>query len=469
MASNTESLQEFIDRTPNLVEYLYNEVKPLHSSRATGAKGASVPPAFSNWRDEQTAAAETAVLLHQSHNMPELYVEGPGAFDLLKSIAINTFENFSLDRAKQLIACTPGGHLIGDCILYRNGEDSFELVSGAPVQNWVEYQAKQGGYDVELTRDESSNLNPAGTRLKYRFELAGPKAKEIFDRVVEGTTPDIPFFRTKTVRIAGHDVLALRHGMTGSFSVEISGPFAEEQAVRSFILDAGKDLGLKPFGMTAYYTNYQSGWMAYPLPGIFTDPELSEYRKYLPATTYEANFELGGSFLTPEISDYYATPFDHGYGNLIKFDHEFHGREALQRVPEEAKRAKVTLVWNRNDVQRVMMSQFGSGPRYKSIDLPLVSYAWSQFDEVRSLKGDLIGLSRHAAYQNPLGDIISLAVIDRGRATIGSEVAITWGEPDGGSRKSQVERHEQTTIRAQIAPAPYDREAQRIVRRSRDA
>ncbi|MGY4098830.1 hypothetical protein ACW2Q0_04575 [Nocardia sp. R16R-3T] len=468
MASNSESLQEFIDRTPNLVEYLYNEVKPRHSSRATGPKAADVPPAFTNWRDEQTAAAETAVLLHQSHNMPELYVKGPGAFDLLKSIAINTFENYSLDRAKQLIACTPSGHLIGDCILYRNGEDSFELVSGAPVHNWVEYQAQQGGYDVELVRDESSNLN-TGTRLKYRFELAGPNAKAIFDRVVEGTTPEIPFFRTRTVRIGGHDVLALRHGMTGSFSVEISGPFAEEEAVRSFILEAGKDFGLKPFGMTAYYTNYMSGWMAYPVPGIFTDPALADYRKYLPATTYETNFELGGSFVTADIRDYYATPFDYGYGNVIKFDHDFHGREALQSVPDEAKRTKVTLVWDRSDVQRVLMSQFGSGPRYKSIDFPIVNYAWSHHDEVRSPQGDLIGVSRHAAYQNPLGDVMSLAVLDQGQATIGSEVTITWGEPNGGSRKSQVERHEQTTIRARIAPAPYDQEAQRIVRDARES
>ncbi|MGQ4599043.1 hypothetical protein [Nocardia sp. R6R-6] len=465
MASNNESLQEFIDRTPNLVDYLYNEVKPLHSSRATGQKAASVPPVFSNWRDEQTAGAETAVLLHQSHNMPELYVKGPGAFDLLKSIAINSFENFSLDRAKQLIACTPSGHLIGDCILFRNGADSFALVSGAPVHNWVEFQAQKGGYDVELVRDESSNLNPTGTRLQYRFELAGPNARAIFDRVVEGATPEIPFFRTRTVRIGGHDVLALRHGMTGSFSVEISGPFAEEEAVRSFILEAGKDFGLKPLGMTAYYTNLQSGWMAYPVPGIFTDPELDDYRKYLPATTYETNFELGGSYLTSDIRDYYSTPFDHGYGNVIKFDHDFHGREALERVPEEAKRTKVTLVWNRDDVQRVMMSQFESGPRYKAIDLPIVNFAWSQFDEVRSAQGELIGVSRHAAYQNPLGDIISLALINHGHATIGSEVAITWGEPGGGSRKSQVERHEQTTIRARIASAPYDPEVQRIAKR----
>lgn len=462
MASSSESLQDFIDRTPDLVGHLYNDANPMHSSRAVGKKGASVPPAFSNWRDEQAAAAETAVLLHQSHNMPALFVKGSDALKLLKSIAVNTFDNYSLDRAKQFIACTPGGHLIGDCILYRHGEESFELVSGAPVQNWVEYQAKQGGYNVDLLRDESSNNNPTGTRVRYRFELAGPNAKPIFDRVVDGDTPEIPFFRTRVVRIGGRDVMALRHGMTGSFAVELSGPFADEDAVRSIVLEAGQEFGLKPMGMTAYYSNLQSGWMAYPVPGIFTDPALEDYRRYLPAMTFETNFELGGSYVASDIGEYYFTPFDLGYGNVIKFNHDFHGREALAQLPEEAKRTKVTLVWDRDDLQRVLKSQFGSGPRYKAIEFPIVNYAWSQYDEVRAHNGDLVGVSRHAAYQNPLGDVISLAVMNHGQATVGSEVVITWGEPNGGSRKSQVERHEQTTIRARIAPAPYDREAQRI-------
>jgi hypothetical protein len=33
--------------------------------------------------------------------------------------------------------------------------------------------------------------------------------------------------------------------------------------------------------------------------------------------------------------------------------------------------------------------------------------------------------------------------------------ATTWGEPDGGSRKPQVERHEQTTILATVSSAPF--------------
>ena len=38
---------------------------------------------------------------------------------------------------------------------------------------------------------------------------------------------------------------------------------------------------------------------------------------------------------------------------------------------------------------------------------------------------------------------------------IGTEVRVVWGEPDGGSRKTTVEPHEQIAVRAVVSPAPY--------------
>jgi vanillate/3-O-methylgallate O-demethylase len=72
-------------------------------------------------------------------------------------------------------------------------------------------------------------------------------------------------------------------------------------------------------------------------------------------------------------------------------------------------------------VQRIFASQFGPGPRYKSIEFPVSYYAWKQFDEVRSRSGDLVGLSCHAGYLNPAGEALSLAMMNRGHAEFGSE------------------------------------------------
>jgi glycine cleavage system aminomethyltransferase T len=463
-----ENLQQLIDRTPNLVDHFFNDTDFSHFSRASASKAAGfIPPAFTNWRDEQTAWDNTAVLLHQSHHMPELFVEGPDAFRLLEYLGVNTFSNFTADRGKQFVACTPAGHVIGDCIAYRLGEQSFELVSGVPVLDWIEYNAAAGNHDVRLTRDDATNINLTGQRVRYRFQLDGPHAAKIFGKVVDGGAPEIGFFRTARVSIRGHQALVLRHGMTGHQGVEISGPYADEGAVREAILQAGEEYGILPVGTTAYFsTNLSDAWIAYPVPGIFTGEDLRGFREWLPATGWEANTELGGSFYSPNIEDYYTTPYDLGYGSIVKFDHDFVGRSALERLPEDQHRTKVTLVWNKDDVQRVFASQFGAGPRYKSIELPVSYYAWHQFDEVRSRSGDLVGLSRHSGYLNPVGEALSLAMMNPGQAEYGSEVLITWGEPGGGSRKRQVERHEQTQIRATIAPAPYATRVQEQMRKA---
>jgi vanillate/3-O-methylgallate O-demethylase len=49
---------------------------------------------------------------------------------------------------------------------------------------------------------------------------------------------------------------------------------------------------------------------------------------------------------------------------------------------------------------------------------------------------------------------LSLATLDPDVA-IGTEVHVVWGEPNGGSQKATVERHEQLAVRAIVSPAPY--------------
>jgi vanillate/3-O-methylgallate O-demethylase len=38
---------------------------------------------------------------------------------------------------------------------------------------------------------------------------------------------------------------------------------------------------------------------------------------------------------------------------------------------------------------------------------------------------------------------------------LGAEVRVIWGEPDGGTRKTTVQPHEQFAVRAIVSPAPY--------------
>jgi vanillate/3-O-methylgallate O-demethylase len=449
------SLQDLLDDTADLVDYFYNDTVAPHFSRS-GASGAFIPPEFTNWRDEQRAWRETAILFDQTHHMPELFLRGPDARRLLERVGVNSFANFGPGRAKQLVGCAPSGHVIGDCIVYYLDDDHYELVSGASLLDWVQYQAETGGYDVTVVRDAATLDNPGGRRTRYRFQLDGPHAAGIFADVVDGDAPEIPFFRTTEVTIRGKAVMVLRHGMAGHKGVELSGPIDDMDVVRSAILEAGLPHGLLRGGTRAYFSSVlESGWIAYPVPAIYTGEETRGFREWLPSTGWQARTQLGGSLRADSIADYYLTPFELGYGRIVKFDHDFIGAEALREMADKPTRQKVTLVWSHDDVAAVWASQLGPGPRYKSIELPLSYYAFPQHDEVRTTDGRLAGMSTRCGYSSNEGEMLSLAVLEEEVVSIGDEVVLTWGEPGGGSRKPHVEKHEQTTIRATVAAAPY--------------
>ena len=324
-----------------------------------------VPPEFSNWRDEQRAWRETAVLYDQSHHMAELMVEGPDAGRLLAGLAINSFADFPVDRAKHFVACSPDGHVIGDVIAFHLAADQYNLVGRVPTVNWVQFHGETGGFDVRLARDDRSPPRPGGkpvVRRHYRYQIQGPNAPAILERLNGGPVPDIRFFHLGAIAIAGRTVRALRHGMAGAPGLEVWGPYAEGDEVRDAILEAGRDLGLRQVGSRAYATNtLESGWIPSLLPAVYTGEAMRAYRKWLPADGYEATGSIGGSFVSRNIEDYYLTPHALGYASYIKLDRDFVGRAALERLAGTPQRQKVTFEWNADDVARVHRSMLEPG------------------------------------------------------------------------------------------------------------
>ncbi|WP_238364521.1 aminomethyl transferase family protein [Mesobacterium pallidum] len=447
------SLQRLIDDHPDLVTYFRNETRAPHSRNRPGPS--PVPAEVTNWRDEQRAWRETAVLFDQSHHMPETFLKGPDALRLLTCLGINSFANFAPGKAKQYIACNPQGQVIGESVLQWIGDDTFELISGMHLQDWVAFNAVSGGYDVTITRDYQTSANTQG-RTYFRFGMDGPNAEAIFQSVVEGGAPEIKFFNTKMVRIAGCDVRALRHGMAGHKGVELSGPYKDGEKVRAALLDAGRAHGLRQAGRLAYFsTPSEGGWLAYPVSAIYSSPDLKAFRDWLPADSWAGQAQLSGSFVGRSIEEYYLTPYDMGLGRLIGFDHDFVGREALEVLADRPQRRKVTLVWNKEDVAAIHASMYAPGVPCKSIEMPVASYGFPQADEVRSSGGELIGMSGFCGYSSNEREQLSIAVVDEACAQTGTPVTIVWGEPDGGTGKPHVERHRQIPVRATVAPAPY--------------
>ncbi|HEU4353890.1 MAG TPA: hypothetical protein VFR66_18640 [Burkholderiales bacterium] len=438
-----------------------NPVDMLRNSQIGAYVYPVVPSEFSNWRDEQVAWQKTAVLFDQSHHMVEQYVEGPDAVKLFSSLGANSFANFPVDRAKQFAPTNYDGYVIGDGILFHLAENKLVFVGRAPAASWIEYHARTGGFKVKTEKDDRSPGNTKGkaiVRRHYRFQIQGPKATKVIEKLHGDPVPDIRFFNMGMVNVGGRKVRALRHGMAGAPGLEIWGPYEEREEVRAAIVAAGRDFGLKEVGARAYATNtLESGWIPSPLPAVYTGEKMKKYREWLPATSYEATGSIGGSFDSKNIEDYYVTPYEMGYGPFIKFDHDFIGRQALEKMAGTPHRRKVTFAWNADDVAKVWRSMLEPGDPYKYIDLPLSNYTSASYDKV-TRGGKTVGLSMFAGYSYNERSMLSLGIVDPD-IELGTELELLWGEEGGGSKKTTVERHRQIELRVVVSPVPYAKQA----------
>lgn len=463
--AQVRTLQELIDSVPNIVDYLYNQQLVFLTTFP------NIPSEFTNWRDEQHAWREAVALFDQSYHMTNLFIYGPDAFRMLNYLGINTFRGFEPGQAKHFIACSPEGYIIGDGILFYLDKELFKLVSRPGINNWVRYHVSTGNYDVRIDQDAWSVADPHRPRRVYRFQLQGPNAIPLLEKLNGGPLPEVKFFHMGWITVAGRKVRFLRHGMAGVPGAELFGPWEDREEVKAAIVQAGQDFGLHQVGSKAYITSGIDGvgWIPSPVPAIYTSPTLRPYRQWLPATTEEATGSLGGSFYSTNIEDYYFTPWELGYGHILKFDHEFVGRESLERMVKTQHRKKVTLVWHGDDVTHVFHTLFTKpkGARAKYMDLPVPRFALWQYDKVLNKQGDLIGISTTCGYSSNEGAMLSLAVVQEEYSQIGTEVVLVWGEPGGGSRKPSVERHIQMEIRATVGPVPYAEPARQYLAAAR--
>ena len=196
---DTRSLAQAIERAGSPVELLRNQNWPAFTF--------PVAPEFTNWRDEQRAWNTTVALMDQSHHMTQLFLDGADLIPLLESISPNTFATFRAGVAKQLISVNKDGYLIGDGILFYNAEgpEGLVLIGHHILIDWVRFnveKAQAAGKDVRYRLEPNSHMRQ-GPPTFYRYELQGPHADMVMEKIFGGPAPEIKFFHIGDFTIAG--------------------------------------------------------------------------------------------------------------------------------------------------------------------------------------------------------------------------------------------------------------------------
>lgn len=402
---------------------------------------------YTGWQDENLSWKEAAYLGDWSY-LDELHVVGPDALKLFSDLAVNSFAKFAIGQAKHAIFCNLAGKVIGEGVLARQGEEDFLFNARGPVATWIKYNFEQGDYNAELTLSLS----------EFKFQVSGPSSLPLLQELASEDLLDIKFMHFKDFAIDGMPVRFLRQGMAGEIGFELQGPGEHTEAVRAAILAAGAKYNLRRLGArTAMVNHLEAGFPTVThdyLPAITGADEAGYFAAYDKPAANDTSAEwyqsftrcmkVKGSFDGADPSAWYRSPIELGWARNVKFDHEFYGREALEREMAAPSRQIVTLVWNLDDVKDVYESLWADEEPYDFMDFPRAQW-FAMYTSSVIVDGKEIGSTTSRGFSHYFRKVLSHAVLDVEFIEPGTDVEVIWGDPG----------HRQKTLRATVHSYPY--------------
>ncbi len=182
----------------------------------------------------------------------KLDLQGPDVPKLLSQLYTNKWMQLPVGSVRYGIMCAEDGVVLDDGVTARLGDEHYLMTTtssgAATIWEWAEnwLQTEHPEWQVHVT--------PVTTGL-CSINIAGPNSRTLLGRLCPDIDLDpdaFPYMHVRTGTVAGvDDCIAWRIGFTGELSYEIHVPSGYGLHVWNALLDAGADLGIKPFGLEA--------------------------------------------------------------------------------------------------------------------------------------------------------------------------------------------------------------------------
>ena len=203
------------------------------------------PHSYGDPKGEAKAVHDSLGLIDVS-TLGKVLVEGPDAATFLERLYPNRFADLKVGRIRYGVLGTDGGRIMDDGTIARLEEEEFYVTTtstGAEgVIEWFEWWNAVWQLDVEI-------VNVTGALAAVN--VAGPRARELMARLtpIDVSNEGFKYLDAKRAAVAGVPCLILRIGFVGELGYEIhySSPYGE--CLWDTILERGRDLAIKPFGL----------------------------------------------------------------------------------------------------------------------------------------------------------------------------------------------------------------------------
>jgi aminomethyltransferase len=278
---------------------------PLHDIHARTAsemvKGGGdflFPLNYTNPVDEHLNTRNN-VGMQDLSTMGEVDIKGPGAERLINRLLVNEIRDMVPGQIRYSTMCNPNGGIVDDITVYKFHDEHFMIVTSSGPRKksarWIsDHAVGSSAYVTDLT---------GAIAL---ITIQGPRSQALLSAISAAQSPisSLKFFYFTSATINAIELLVSRSGYTGELGYELYVPSEEAVTLWEYLLQAGRDFGLRPYGVATM----QSLRIEKALPLAGPDIPLDESR----------------------------TPFHLGLDRWIRFEkHDFVGRDALLRVQQQ--------------------------------------------------------------------------------------------------------------------------------------
>lgn len=236
-------------------------------------------------------------------SMGKVDIKGPGAERLVSRLLVNEVRDMEPGIVRYSTMCNEDGGIVDDVTVYKFGEEHFMIVTSSGPRKtsarWIsEHAAGMSAYATDLS---------GAIAL---LSVQGPRSLSFLQSIAaDADLATLRFFNFTRARIDETELLISRSGYTGELGYELYVPADEAAVLWDYLLAAGRDFGLMPYGVQA-----------------------------MQSLRIEKAFPLYGPDIDPS-----RTPFEVGLSRWIRFDkREFIGREALLRLQDMGLRERWT-------------------------------------------------------------------------------------------------------------------------------
>jgi glycine cleavage system aminomethyltransferase T len=224
---------------------------PLHDEHvALGARMDRFGGWFRPWHYGDVVgeywAVREGVSVGDVSTLGKLIVSGPDVVEALERIYPCHVADIKVGRSRYALLLNERGHVMDDGMILRDAETRFTLTftsgGAANAEMWIRDWVDTWGLRVHVM-DRTMSL--------AAINVTGPLAKTLLARL---GLPDAPrFLGHVRADIAAVPCHVMRLSFTGEAAFELHHPIDRSVALWRALMDAGRDLGIRPHGLQALF------------------------------------------------------------------------------------------------------------------------------------------------------------------------------------------------------------------------